>query len=452
MLHKKVSLRRLVSLAVQTTLLIAGGSVGLNLLLKVAPAMALEQAKPADSLVDSVGVDIHLHYTDTPYDNFDGIVEPRLFELGVRHVGDGAYTYPGINADSFYYQRCRSLAAGGIKFSLGTAMKTAWSEPTDYSLLDDIYSWCNGGVEAFAGINEPDYQGVSNWVEATRSAQQQLFTTVTTNPMLSQVSVLGPSPIDASALGDLSASLHYGNMHPYPGGRNPETVGWGGTFNCGGQQTIYGSLAYNLTCVAEPVSQGKPVMATETGWDNSTSGIPENIVGRYVPRLFLYNFNQGVTRTYQYELLNPWNDPNNPEANLGLLRYDGSPKPAFTALKNLIGLLKDPGTSFTPKTLDYTLSGNTVNVQRTLLQKRNGEFYLALWVGAQSWDPVVRQPSTVPLQTVSLKAPSKFSRSTLYSFNDDGSVSTASLKPQNGTLNLSLTDRVMLVRLIPRRW
>jgi hypothetical protein len=53
---------------------------------------------------------------------------------------------------------------------------------------------------------------------------------------------------------------------------------------------------------------------------------------------------------------------------MGLLHADGSPKPQFTALVNLIHLLSDRGPSFTPTALQYSMSGDTRNVDHTLLQ------------------------------------------------------------------------------------
>ncbi|AQA24082.1 hypothetical protein BTZ20_4095 [Rhodococcus sp. MTM3W5.2] len=41
-----------------------------------------QQASSAAAFVDSIGVNVHLHYTDTIYDRYDDIIKPRLLELG----------------------------------------------------------------------------------------------------------------------------------------------------------------------------------------------------------------------------------------------------------------------------------------------------------------------------------------------------------------------------------
>ncbi len=87
--------------------------------------------------------------------------------------------------------------------------------------------------------------------------------------------------------------------------------------------------------------------------------------------------------------------------NFGLLRNDGSEKPAYKALKNLLNLLKDPGSSFTPGSLDYVLGGDTENVRHTLLQKADGKFYLILWQEVSGYN--VDSKKGLPLYMPTLK-------------------------------------------------
>jgi len=130
-------------------------------------------------------------------------------------------------------------------------------------------------------------------------------------------------------------------------------------------------------------------------------GVPEDVAGKYIPRLCLEQFNYGIPGTFLYELINVYNDPNDPQKNFGLLRNDGSEKSAYVALKNLISLLKDPGTKFTPGALDYDLSGNTTNVHHTLLQKHDGTFYLILWQEVSGFD--VNSTSNINVSNQQLK-------------------------------------------------
>lgn len=136
-------------------------------------------AREADALVDTIGVNIHLHYTGGVYDTgFDAIIAPKLAALKIRHVRDGAYTYPEASADSFYYVRARALAALGIRFDLLTSMDTKNGDTTDFDRLADVFAWCDGAVASFEGVNEPNIQGVADWIAQTKAVQESLYTTV----------------------------------------------------------------------------------------------------------------------------------------------------------------------------------------------------------------------------------------------------------------------------------
>jgi hypothetical protein len=135
----------------------------------------------------------------------------------------------------------------------------------------------------------------------------------------------------------------------------------------------------------------KPLMVTETGYHNLTkddSGMSEKASSKYLPRLLLENFNRNIKRTYLYEFADVKPDPtqSDKENHYGLLRNDGSRKPAYQTIKNLITLLKEPKANFRPGRLDYKLSGNMKQVHRTLLQKSDRSFYLVIWQDAKSWD------------------------------------------------------------------
>jgi hypothetical protein len=132
----------------------------------------------------------------------------------------------------------------------------------------------------------------------------------------------------------------------------------------------------------------KPWWVTETGYYTAPRattgvyqpGVSEGAQGKYVPRLYLDYFNAGIVHTSVYEIIDEHVSQADAEANYGLLRNDGSPKPAYTAMKNMLNLLADPGAAFTPtSSLSYTLAGATPTIRQALFQKRDGRFYLVLW-------------------------------------------------------------------------
>ena len=396
-----------------------------------------ENAKSADNFVDTIGVNVHLNYTDRVYfQQFDNLIKPNLLKLGVRYLRDGVQPDPGVNRDHFFYKRLRDLANSGIKFNLVT------DTTTDYSLLDDIYSWTNRAIVSFEGINEPDKDArISNWVAVVRAAQKKLYKTVKGNPTLSRLTVIAPSVLEGQKeIGDLSPWVDVGNLHNYFSGLNPEIDDWRG-------------IRWKLKNVAEPLTGAKPVISTETGWanalkgPNTPQGVPEDVVGKYMPRMFLTQFNRGIARTYSYEFIDEGINPKDPEANFGLLRNDGFPKPAYTALKNLINLFKDPGPSFKPGSLNYSVGGDTKSFQHTLLQKRNGDFYLAFWAGKLGWNPVTKTRLSVQDKPIMLTLPKEIVSITHYNFSKNGSLDKVVLSPRKNQIRLNFNDRVTILKL-----
>ncbi|MEM8529942.1 MAG: hypothetical protein AAGF95_03815 [Chloroflexota bacterium] len=401
------------------------------------------QARTADRFIDTIGVNTHLHYTDTVYgQSFDEIIKPKLLASGIRHVRDGAYTSDDHRRDHFYYQRVRALAAEGIRFNLITSMDTEWGTATDYTKLEDVYAWTDGAVESFEGINEPDLQDVDNWVPIVRKAQKQLYTTVKDSPDMQHIKVFGPSPVWATKeLGDLSAYLDYGNVHPYPGGKMPT-----------GKE--YGQSTETIIADAQVNSGDKPVMLTETGYHNALETeddhLPtsEQATAKYLLRMFFEHFNRNIPRTYIYEFINTFADSTtNREASFGLLRNDGSEKPAYKAIKNMITILEDTDGSFDPDTLDLSISGGDDSIHHTLLQKADGTFYLALWQEKPSWDRHERKEISVPSQDVTLTFTTAIEQARLYTPLTSAEAVEEHTQPDK--LTLSVPDHPVIIALQP---
>ena len=101
-------LNKLIKLAVVATTLTAS-----NILPIVAGAIPSAQAvsvtaKRSNDFIDSICVNTHLGYADTPYGSQYSTVKQKLVELGVRHIRDGG-------TKSYVIDRFKDLAAVGIK-------------------------------------------------------------------------------------------------------------------------------------------------------------------------------------------------------------------------------------------------------------------------------------------------------------------------------------------------
>jgi hypothetical protein len=321
-------------------------------------------------------VNTHLGYNRTPYGRHD-LVEQKLTALGVRYVRDGlAPGRPDI------YRALRRLEAGGIRANLiaGDPLERWGTGPLEEQLAV-VKQELRGAVVSLEGPNEYDNQGGEGWLPVLSDYQRRLYHGVKSDPALAHLSVLGPSLVHRESqqqLGDISAWLDYGNLHPYPGGQAPDRD------SHMGDQLARGALN----------AGSKAIQATETGYHNALateSGhrpTSEQVAGIYMPRLYLDYYRRGIARTFAYELIDVWPDSSGAEIfdHFGLLRNDMSEKPAYAALERLIGLLEDRGPSFAPESLDYRLEDAPPTLRRLLFQKRDGSFYLALWNAVSVWD------------------------------------------------------------------
>ena len=409
-----------------------------------------EPAKSANSFVDSIGINTHIRYYDTAYGNYP-LIKQALLDLGVRHIRDGG-------SDPTWIQRINELGSLGIKSTLVLDPNIGIGPDASYDIKSPGYTVANfvknlvsTGVEAVEILNEFDLfsnlfaysrngQPVKGdgWVSYLRDFTRDVYTALKSDPATANIPIIGPSFVystSSSAVGDLSQWVDYGSFHPYNNPKNPGD----------------GSLAKDYALRSQPFGT-KPMIATEVGYStgSATSDRPvtETVQGKYIPRTFLESFNQGVSRTFSYELIDQKTDPNNSENNYGLLRSDGTPKPAYTALKNLLSLLNDPQPAATATTpvattqtlgaLNYSIGGTAQNVHHTLLEKSNGDFYLVLWLEVPSTDQPVNQSVTLNFNTA-------LGAATAYAPNQSIAPVAAYTSPTQLTLNV--TDAPLVVKL-----
>lgn len=404
---------------------------------------AATQALASDSVVDQIGVDIHLSFFNTPYNKFDTLVRPALAELGVRHVRDGALTAGNSGALNTYYKRLSALAADGIKSSLVTFDATTPAYVTDLAKLEDVYNQAGRAVEFFEGSNEPNLKKNPGWANIGRERQRALYQAAHGNPDLSGVAVIGPSPWGPSAqqLGDISADVDFGNWHIYSGGQYPEATGKASLSDYQEQ--------------ARALYSGKPVVASEAGYHSAMNvptgkhrPTPEKTIAKYLPRLILWDLKNGVVRTYVYELIDSFNKGDaDPESNFGLMRYDGSRKPAFNAIKNLIGIFSDQGAEPHPQALDWSMTNKEDGVQSMVFQRSDGSFLLALWLGVAAWDPDQRTEIASKSVSTDIMLPATINKATALEFTDEGTVVSRDAVIEGHRLSLTLRDTLTVIRL-----
>lgn len=356
-------------------------------------AVAVTQPVDADSVADSYGVGIHLAFLDTPYRDASAVAG-ALHDLGVRHVRDDLYL-----DNPRQYDGIATVAKQGVRFDLITGRPTSGADPATYvqTVADRLPQ---GSVESLEGTNEWDISGRPDWVNEMVARQQALWTAAKSNPATADLPILSPALAfrwNYAAVPDLSPYSDLANAHMYPGGYPPSNE------------------VSRITTALRGAVPGKPLVVTEAGYHNAvntTNGhlpVPEDVAGVYLPRLMLEHYLHGDMRTYSYELIDEFDDPGltDPEAHFGLLRHDLSPKPAYTAMKTLVGLLSDPGPSFTPTSLPASVDGAPSDTRMLLTQKRDGQYVLLLWRDVSVYDPLLHTHiATTPANvTVNLGSP-----------------------------------------------
>jgi hypothetical protein len=405
-----------------------------------------EIPKPAESLVDSIGANIHMTYGNTAYGDVTA-VKNMLSTLGLRHVRDSAKYYPGdpaYNQNEFGYYG--AISSFGIGFDLildfvGGADPNPMT-PAVMAALRSLAASNKVTLDSFEGPNEVDINGDKNWVADTRSFMQSLYPLnvqaggVSKIPLLG-ASLAGPSG-DWALMGNMTAFEDAGNIHPYANTQYPSynfATNLANELNVSGSQTIY---------------------VTEAGWSNAmgatdnSPNVTEDVASRYVGRLFFETLLQGWPRTYVYELVDEFSDPalKTFQDHFGLFRSDYSAKPAAATIANIIALMSDKGYTFTPRPLSYSLTTPSPTVHHLLFQKHDGSYWLALWQEVSDWrgwnaqGTQVTNPDVAVTLTLPTPAPS------IVTYRPHDSQSPEQSTNNQLTVKLMVPDHPLLVKFI----
>lgn len=428
--------RRRVSVAAGVLLLCASAAYGQGTATPYAHG-----ANRADAFVNSIGVVTHLTYTDTAYYAQWPQVLGALQSLGVRHIRDGYYDWePGTP----FVSEHRQLAQLGIK----TNYVVPYNPQTTAQSIAAIASQV-GDMESLEDPNECDVAGNcgGSTVASSLLGLFNMMPVIDAAGEALKVPVLGPSFTQVPTyltVGNLDSTMSYNNLHVYFGGRYPGSMGWGAPDWLG---NFYGSLAFWLN-QASLDGPSTATMVTETGYmsfpgQSIPYTIPESVEASYIPRSLLLAFKAGVRRTYLYELLD---EPSSP--GYGLLRSDLSPKPSYTAVQNLIAIFNDKGSNFTPGTLRYATAGGGSSLKQLLFEKRDGSFWLVLWLEQSSFDTAHYVPTPVTSQKVNLTLGAGYACWGIGSFDDTGNVTWTSPHASGNAIPLTISDQITVVKVL----
>ena len=397
-----------------------------------------EQATSTAAFIDSIGVQTHISYVDTPYANWQQVLD-ELVRLGVHHVRDALPTAPAFIADH------RQLAAVGIRCTCGVTVDeklTAKEIVSAARAADDVDALeapneCDAGTNCDGGGKV----GIAHAVSALPTLASAAHTL--------QVPLIGPSFTGSdgyASTGSIAQWVTFNNLHVYFGGRNPGTAGWGAGDP---ERHRYGSFAWWID-QSKLNAPGVPNQITETGYeafDNPSrpGTIPVDVESAYLLRDLLLAWNHGIRRTFIYELLDEF-----PGSGYGLLRHDLSEKPAFTALRDFISLLGASSQKVTPRPLEMTLVAGDPALCHTLLQGGNGSYFLILWLEKSGYDPLTLHTVPVPSENAHVDFGGDFGVRDIVLFNDDGSTVDNTVSNRPSSLNVEVNDRLSVLHIVSR--
>ena len=394
----------------------------------------------------TLGVETHLEY-GAPYTM--SAVTQALAYLNPDGVGTGVSTIRDDNLASV--SDLTALGAAGYKLDLYSGYNpstnntfSAFSSTFSPLVSDGYVALLEGGLEVDngwwgLGVLNGSYTNAagqtSSGYAAVMSMSQDLMATFG-----SKVPIAAPSMADSSdgeagsvpaqaaaAAGGVNAIATVGNVHFYPHNGNPPAVEYSGTVQ---QETGW--------------TAGMPYVVTESGFNdcnctnylgNDVSNVP------YTLNLFLDAFKDGSALTDYYEL---FDEPAQQaqEAHWGLFNADGTPKPAATALRNMVAILGDASSnaaSFaTCGTVSYSLSGLPSSGNSLLMQKADGTYDLIVWNDQNDLNP--ETPYSVG---VSLGGTYR------YSVFDPITGSTATQSGSGASVSVNVTDHPVIIQLTP---
>ena len=89
------------------------------------------------------------------------------------------------------------------------------------------------------------------------------------------------------------------------------------------------------------------------------------------------------------------------------------------------------------------------NVRQLLFQKRNGDFYLMVWMEVSSWNVSAKIDLYPPPQQVvlTLQDSNRISSAMLYAFNNSADINIFNLTINNNQVNFNVTDKISILKL-----
>lgn len=390
-----------------------------------------------EDLIDEIGVNTHIPYTDGKYSHAD-LVAAELKYLGVRQVRDGVSNGERGTAP---IERFQKLAQDGVRFTFVVAARSGRDIDDKLKLMDSVEETRKGGVAAVEGPNEinnepVDFQGVKDLAGAL-DMQREIVRKVRADKALAGARIVyftgyanqniavGPDPL-------IAGLADFDNQHAYPKWGEPPAR--------------WIKRSETLLNTANPKA---PAVFTETGY--SSKEVSLEVQQKYSLDLIMDTTLTGMSHVFFYQLMDAYPD-NAPQGDVGsgLFTYEEKPKPVAVALHNLIQILKaheGAPSMRAPRTLNYAYSGLPRSGCTLKVTASDGHAFIVVWAEPPIWDNQARRNRPAPVSTVRVTPGKAYRPVRVY----DPLVSANPIRALAGgaTVDIDVTDHPVLIELEP---
>ena len=327
----------------------------------LAQTTATIPSMPLRAFQDSIGVNIHLEYTDGKYSNAPQVLQDLQY-IGVTHVRDSIPQPANYYPQGYYAGVLPSFFKAGIHFDL--LCDANQTVAIDQQQWDALAQQFPGGIDSIEGPNEVNIEGVSQ--SDAETYQGNLYTAVHGDKLLNSSALATPvldftGGTDISSTGQLIGYADVTNIHPYThGGTQP-----------------YPAYGQNQQEFFSGVPTSFPHVITETGYYtilDGNDGVDEHTQAKLILNSIMDGVYGGYSKTYIYELLDAYQGD-----SYGFYNFnDGSPKESATWLHDLAQLLPlDTASAAQP--VQVITYGAPSDLHMVALTEANGDVVLASW-------------------------------------------------------------------------
>jgi hypothetical protein len=282
-----------------------------------------------------VRVDLNWDWIETKRDVYDwSLYDPYVAELQRRGL-----------RPLFILNRTNALHGAPFKALVDGRQTEGISPPSSAADIGAFVRWATTAAERYRESrpiweiwNEPDMEGF--WPPRPNPPRYVALARATCKAIRAKLPgavVVGPAVADMPTVwrqsqpllnavfadAELHDCLDAVSIHTHRFGQTPETI-----------SRDYAVMRARYEA-AVPADRRRPIIDTEWGDSVFDSGISEATQAEWLPRMVLVNLMEGVGLTNWYCLLDVGADNNDMEHRFGLVRADGSKRPAFGAYQVL---------------------------------------------------------------------------------------------------------------------